>query len=252
MACLAGALALIGCATPAVKQNPAVWEPSAQWWAKAEKSQAHLTKPNGEILRLSAQSVRSLRSAQRSLSTHVQIDYDLALADIEAPNAYALRHNGRSKVVIGLPLISVIGDDQEAYAFVLAHEIGHHALAHAKDNPADNPARSREQAGAALGTLSSLVVPFSGILVNQLMTGWGRYYSREQERAADDFAFTQLDRLGISSCGAWRLLDRLEIDGAVANPLQTFLSTHPNLAERRQKAACPHEQSAKPPLGRSQ
>lgn len=236
--CLGAIVVATGCATSTQRPNPTVWEPSEPWWAKAERNQAHLTQPNGGVVKISPQAARSLRRAQSSLSGFVTADYDLGLADIEFPNAYAIKHKGRSKVIIGLPLISLIGDDHEAYAFVLAHELAHHELGHATNNPSDNPARAREQAGAALGTISSMIVPFSGILVNQLMVTWGRYYSREQERAADDHAFLALERAGISGCGAWRLLDRLEARKDTLPSLPSFLSTHPALSERRQKTAC--------------
>ena len=236
--CLGLALVTSGCATPRQGHSPIVWEPSGQWWDKAARNQAHLTKPDGGLIKISPLAARSLRRAQIGLSKVMASDYDLGLADIQFPNAYAIRHKGRSKVIIGLPLISLIGDDHEAYAFVLAHELAHHELGHADTQGSESPARAREQAGVALGTISSMVVPFSGILVNQLMITWGRYYNREQERAADDHAFSTLERAGISSCGAWRLLDRLETVEDSSMRLPSLLSTHPALSERRQKAKC--------------
>lgn len=226
-----GLACLLGCASTETSRNtPIVWEPSPQWWANAIVGKAYLRRPDGTRVTLSPVAAQSLLKAKQRMASSERLDYDFALADIASPNAYALMANGRPKVILGLSLVSLLQRDPEALEFIIAHEMAHHTLGHVKNNQRAEREQTYRDAGMVLGNLSNLVVPFSGLLINQAVIGYGRGFSRDEERAADAQAMNWLSSQSTSPCGAWRLTRMLE--GMPGSTQLGFLSTHPSPGER--------------------
>ena len=103
------------------------------------------------------------------------LNYEIFVFHMENPNAVAMPGGG-----IGLtpPLLETI-QSEEALAFVIGHELGHHQNRHIL---------RRLSRSLVIGIVGSLLFDSAGISsVNTLMTLAETSYSRHQERQADAF-----------------------------------------------------------------
>lgn len=134
---------------------------------------------------------------------------------VEAPsvNAYALPGG---YVFLSRALVDGLENAEDELAFLIAHEMGHVVRGHPTEK-------------VFLDTLLGAVR--SGQLLAQLVS---LGHSREQELEADEFALELLVKAGFRSEAGLDLMDRLAISEHARSPLESYWSTHPSLAERRQ------------------
>jgi predicted Zn-dependent protease len=146
------------------------------------------------------------------------------------PNALAATgRDGRNMVGITPAMLELLGDDDDAYAALIGHEVAHLTQRHGAERA------SRQGLMQGLGLVATLlagargnanasrVIDFGGILVD-------RSYSREEERDADRLGIGFASAAGYDPQGAVRLFERMASAGRTA-PL-AFLSTHPGGGER--------------------
>ena len=146
------------------------------------------------------------------------------------PNALAATgRDGRNKVGITPAMLELLGDDDDAYAALIGHEIAHLTQRHGAERA------SRQGLMQGLGLVATLlagargnanasrVINFGGILVD-------RSYSREEERDADRLGIGFASAAGYDPQGAVRLFERMASAGRTAS--LAFLSTHPGGGER--------------------
>jgi predicted Zn-dependent protease len=133
-----------------------------------------------------------------------------------APNAFALPGGF---VFVSDSLLRLCGDDDEAAAFVVAHEMGHVLKSHARD---------RLMADLVFDLVERRL-PAAGRAVHQML---GKGYSREQEREADAEALWLMDAAGLDPAGGVRVLQRLAELGTQPSGVEEYFSTHPTLEER--------------------
>lgn len=220
----------MGCAsTPSHNQTPLMWEPNLTWWSEARFGKASLLDRQGNPIVISPQAVQSLDAARRRLGQIAGLQADLGLIDLELPNAFALEHESKPKVLVSLGLIKAFEKDPDVISFVLAHELAHHALGHVRGQARANREKQLQTANLVISNVASFFVPFSGLLVSQAVKGIGRSYSRDEEREADRLALKWLIEQNIDVCAAVRLNERL---APIAGSQISFLSTHPGFEER--------------------
>lgn len=154
-----------------------------------------------------------------------------------APNAFALP-GGQVMATSGL--VDALGDDQEAFLAVMAHELGH--------------VRNRDglrafYRNAGLGLLLEVVTGGSG-LAQQAVLIAGQLtqlrHTRDQETAADDAAYEIMVRAGLDPAALARAFDAITAsatendDRDDGDPnrrrVPNWLKTHPDTAERIAKA----------------
>lgn len=156
-------------------------------------------------------------------------DYRLKLMRPGQPNAFALPGG---TVVLGDELVEALGNDDEAIAAVLAHELGHLEHRHVL--------RSVLQDSALLVAITFMTgdVGSAGALTAAIPTFLVEsHYSRGFETEADTFAFELLARTGRSPAAFARAMRALE----QATPEDArvelgYLSSHPPTAERIARA----------------
>ncbi|WP_051332640.1 M48 family metallopeptidase [Cucumibacter marinus] len=154
----------------------------------------------------------------------VDTPFDVRVSVIRSPiqNAFALP-GGR---IFYFSALLKASDDPDAFAGVLAHEIGHVVERHGMEN-AVATAGSGLLVALVLGDATGLSV---GAVVGQALID--SRFSREAERSADNFAIAAADRLGF---GLEPMGDML-VDvagGGDAERALSLLSSHPLTDERR-------------------
>jgi predicted Zn-dependent protease len=146
------------------------------------------------------------------------------------PNALAATgRDGRNRVGITPAMLELLGDDDDAYAALIGHEIAHLTQRHGAERA------SRQGLMQGLGLVATLLAGARGsanapLLVNLGTTLVDRSYSREEERDADRLGIGFASAAGYDPQGAVRLFERMASAGRTA-PL-AFLSTHPGGGER--------------------
>lgn len=156
---------------------------------------------------------------------------ELYITEGRGPNAFAINARGRSMIGITAPMLDLLGNDLDAYAALLGHEIAHHARQHAVER------RSREQSLAGAGAIAGLLLGAAGVRHGAAIAHLGRSavssaYSRDDEREADRLGVQWMIAAGFDPEGALRLHERLLQRGrGGAIP---FLQSHPAGAERVQ------------------
>ncbi|MFL6591298.1 MAG: M48 family metallopeptidase [Luteimonas sp.] len=139
------------------------------------------------------------------------------------PNAFALP-DGR--IYLTDELVAITESDAELMA-VLAHEAGHHVHRHAMRQALESSSVFL-LAGVLLGDVSgsSLAVSLPAVLLSN-------GFSRGHEREADDYAFSLLEKRGVSPRAFATVMRRLmKRDPAAGGGPIGYLSTHPPTPER--------------------
>ncbi|MEH6470075.1 MAG: M48 family metallopeptidase [Halopseudomonas sp.] len=208
-------VALIGCSATPV--HPPVQSSGVVVW------QQHKASIPADLDRQIRASYLRLQQASGS---HLPLDI---VADPN-PNAFAsVDKNGVARVRLNVGLIDMVGYDQAAMAFVLAHEIGHIELDQLSDNHRQSIA-DQDTTAELLGTVADLILPLSSLVVlagNEMIKAG---YSRDQEREADQYGIELMVRVGFDPQGAVRFqqqLQRLSTDRGLG-----ILATHPSSDER--------------------
>ena len=156
--------------------------------------------------------------------------YAIVFRHAGAPNAFALPDG---TIVVTDEMARAVGSDDEFRA-VLAHEIGHVRGRHALRLVLQRSGIAvllTALAGDAVG-VTYLAVALPSMLLQSS-------YSREFEAEADDFAFTQLKRHGVSPQAFADLMRRLEKEDAGRDDngaVGRYLGSHPATAERIRRA----------------
>jgi predicted Zn-dependent protease len=153
---------------------------------------------------------------------------ELLVAEGDAPNAYALMDEGRPLIAVNLPMLALLGEDRDAMAALVGHELAHLYLRH----QAQRRERASEQdsiSGLLGFVLSAAGVPFGALLADSLATTAERGNTRDEEREADRLGVDFMRRAGFDPAGAVRLQEKLAAGGEALLP---FLATHPSGVER--------------------
>lgn len=232
-------LLLAGCATgnkSAEKPISAVWVQKDAEWQAAARNGVNLRDGSEKVLAtLSPAVLAPLFLTWQKVKASSGIDAQLALARTADPNAFAIEVEGRPTVVVGLSFMDLIGNDPDAYAATLGHELAHLFYRHGETTLARTEAA--RGASQVLGTLLSLAgVPLGGTLVDLGVTAIATSYSRDQEREADIKGLDWATAAGFDACGSARTMKALAAAGGGSGAL-SFLSTHPGHDERIERAS---------------
>jgi predicted Zn-dependent protease len=221
-----------GCASKQQSPVKAFWLPASQdAWSKVPPGGYTLVRRDGSKRIVSEPVLRNVVVVKHDLEQVSDVRADLGLVDMDSPNAFAFHQQGRPVVAISLSWLDRLGQDVDALATTIGHELAHLHLGHT-GNARQEREKTAEGAGQAIGTALSLAgVPMGGVIANVGATAFARSFTRDEERTADEYGIRWAVAAGYDPCGRARTMkmyQRLRA-GAVEIP---FLSTHPGAAER--------------------
>lgn len=186
-------------------------------------------KPNGKVVSgVRTGDVRNMIAIKERVEAAAgELRAGLLVADAGEPNGYSFVHHGKPRIAVNMAMINLIGEDQDAMAALIGHELAHLYLDHGKQRQSREEDRITTSAvlGFALGMFGIPMGP-----VDLATTTVTKKYSREDERDADREGVEYIVRAGFDPCGAARLQAKLGVTSSGA--ALPFLSTHPSSAER--------------------
>ena len=230
------AAAVSGCAT--APQNPvkAFWLPPSQdAWSRAPASGLTLKHRDGSTRTVSYAVVQNIVTVKGRVEQASGVKAELGLIDTDLPNAFVFQHQGRPVIAISLSWLNQLGHDVDALATTVGHELAHLHLGH---SGAARKEREDAAKGASqiLGTILNLAgVPMGGTVASLGVTAFARSFTRDEERAADDYGIRWAVAAGYDPCGRARTMKMYQRARAGAIEV-SFLSTHPGAAERSDTA----------------
>ena len=224
-----------GCATTPHNPVKALWLPAEQdAWHKVPAAGITL-KHDGTTRHVSEALIRNLVTVKDRLEQASGVRAELGLVDMDAPNAFAFQRQGRPVIAFSLPWLDKLGSDVDALATTIGHELAHLHLGHtgAARKQRDDAAQN---AGQLLGTILNLAgVPLGGAIANIGVTAYARSFTRDEERAADEYGLRWAVAAGYDPCGRARTMKMYQ-DLGTGTAAISFLSTHPGAAERSELA----------------
>jgi predicted Zn-dependent protease len=212
------------------------WLPASQdAWSQVPPGGLTLRRRDGAARFVSEPVVHNIVAVKAALEKTSGVHADLALVEMDPPNALAFDYQGRPVIAISLSWLDELGRDPDALATTIGHELSHIHLGHTGDarKKREETAQGTSQ---AVGTMLSLAgVPLGGAAASLGITAYARSFTRDEERAADNEGIRWAVAAGYDPCGRTRTMKmyRRLSAGGIDIP---FLSTHPGATERSELA----------------
>ena len=204
-----------------------IWD--AEAIAKQTGLSTNLLDGQTYIATVSVNTVRHLIEIKDKISAVSHQPARLLIATGNAPNAFATKENGEQVVAINLAMIKLMGDDWDAYAAIMGHEISHLTLGHRETRVQRESTRTL--ASNLLGLiLGKFGVPLGGSIADLGTQAVSTSFSREEESAADKLGMRYMVEAGFDPQGGVRVWDKMS--GAAKSSSLPFLSTHPSTQTR--------------------
>jgi Zn-dependent protease with chaperone function len=232
-------LLLSACATGGGGGNKVrdVWLPVSQdeWKAAAVKGATLYRSDKSASRTVPANVIARLLRVKERLELAGSARAELALVDSEQPNAFAFNFAERQVIAFTLPWLDKLGQDPDAIAAVMGHELAHVQLGHSAAERRKREKSARETGQVAGVLLSIIGVPFGGTLAGTAASAYARSFTRDEERAADALGLQWARAAGYDPCGMQRVMKMYAgLDRETPHP---WLSTHPGHEERAEYAA---------------
>jgi len=153
----------------------------------------------------------------------------LLVEDSGEPNGFSFIMHGQPKIAVNIAMINLLGQDSDAIAALIGHELAHLYLEHGnlRKNREENRIMSSIALSFALGMVG---IPAPVDVTDVATTAVANKYSRDEEREADEHGVAYMTKAGFDPWGAVRLQEKLSaVSKSAAIP---FLSTHPSSDDR--------------------
>lgn len=144
-------------------------------------------------------------------------------------NAAAFFNAGEPTITVSLGMVHLIGNDDDAWAALIGHELAHFNLGHHRKR-SDRNQRADNISTVASAVLSWIGLPFASVATDATAVIASRAFNREDELDADRVGLEYMRSAGYVATGAIRLQQMLLTSGG--NTGSTFLSTHPGGEDR--------------------
>jgi predicted Zn-dependent protease len=224
---------LAGCATTKqAPQNPIrqSWIPKdPAYWQTMRHTGVTLNTKDGGKRFVSASVLNNVLTAKERIEKVSGVNAELALVDTELPNAFATTHQGRAVIAISLSYLDRLGNDADAIATTVGHELAHVHLGHSGAVRKEREEKAKSFTNVA-GSIANQIIPFSGYLVGVAATAVVRGFTRDEERDADNHGLRWAIAAGFDPCGKSRAVSAFAAAGGGTSI--PFLSTHPSYGER--------------------
>jgi len=190
--------------------------PNDAWWKAAINSK------DGAIANLS--------QVRLNMNVVISMPYSLGISQQNEINAFATQKNGQVLVIFTKGFLNEFGKDPDILATTLGHEVAHHYLGHTNPVRQRDRAFAQEAASRIIGTIASLLIPYSGLIVGPTVKTASLSFNRDDEREADQWGMQKALQAGYSPCGSYRFSIRMtELGKDSALP---FMTTHPGNIKR--------------------
>jgi len=189
-----------------------------------------LGKDKVVVAEISRSRLQMIADTERRIQEAAHVQVELLIVQSKEANAFAWRKDNVNYVGITLPMLKLLKRDQDQYAALFGHEVGHIVKNHAgaNENRAGVLNVLHVVGSVALGVVGA---PFgSGYLLGFGTRVINAKFTRDQEREADALSVTYLFQAGFDPQGAIRLHRRL-LEGDTHASLP-FLRSHPSGEER--------------------
>jgi beta-barrel assembly-enhancing protease len=190
-----------------------------------------LDKPKGKVIAsVNTADVRKLIFVKERVEDAAgELHTGLLIADDNDPNGFSFAYHGHPMIAINIGMINLLGQDEDAMAALIGHELAHLYLRHGERRA--NREGNRILASAYLSfALGMIGIPAPMEVTDVATTSVSNAFSRDEEREADEFGVEFMAHAGFDPWGAVRLQERLE--AVSEKSVLPFLSTHPTSADR--------------------
>ncbi len=227
------ALLLAGCATAPKSPIKSAWVPDAAWWSSASANGGILRTKENAIRHVNPAHAKNLHEVHAALARQSRMTATLALVEADAPNAFATSNQGTPVIAVSLDFLEALGNDRDALAATLGHELAHLYYSHgtARQERASAAQGASHVIGAILGLAG---VPLGGTIASVGVSAVTTSFSRDEEREADAKGLEWATAAGFNACGSARTIRLFQSRGGGASI--PFLSTHPGYEERIERA----------------
>jgi Zn-dependent protease with chaperone function len=224
------AILILGCATKPKERN-SEWILDKTWYENHRQGAVNLKSVDGKIYTLKGEYLWNYYSTSMRLINLTQIPTALVITNLNGLNAFAYKQGNVNRVGITIDALNKFGNDPDAIAAVMGHELAHLKLDH------QSIRQSRQQTtditSAIVGGILGAFIPFGGTITSLGATAITTSYSRDEEREADEQGMIWAMNAGYSPCGLVRLNKEMMKTNSSGI---AFLSTHPMSAERLETA----------------
>lgn len=224
---------IVGCATKQENPIKGAWFPDDDWYIAASKDRdgATLKTASGSMIFFKSSHAKNLIQIKEKLSAISGINPGIALVVTDQPNAFAFSRDGKNYVAFSLSFMDALGNNPNAVATIMGHEMAHLKLGHS-GKERESREKTSQAIGQASGLLLSLIgVPMGGTIGSLTASGIGRSYTRDEERDADKLGLDWATKAGFDPCGQVAAMNLFEQTKTTLSGI-SFLSTHPGESER--------------------
>jgi hypothetical protein len=166
-----------------------------------------------------------LNTVRRRIERVSEIKTDFYVVRGDKPNASAGILKGRNSVMVNFGMLELLQEDDDAWAALLGHEIGHLKLAHGKKRGKRNIPLSILK--GAVGAVSG--DPITSLASSLMIDGIGAGFSRKEESTSDYLGVIWATQAGYDPFGGVRVQEKMLKKAGLKIP---FLSTHPSNKKR--------------------
>ncbi len=169
-----------------------------------------------------AQLVEILGRRMSKASGRTNIPWSFNVIEDKTVNAFSIP----GYVYVNTGLLDAVGNDKDALAGVVAHEVGHIAAKHSKKQ------MEKSAVTGLLGGLLSRGNRTTGSILNLAGGLTLLKFSRDDEYQADSLAVKYLEKTGYDPEGMVRFFRKLEAQEGKTDKVSGFFQTHPNSGDR--------------------
>lgn len=224
------AILVLGCATKP-KESNSEWIFNKTWYERHKQGAVNLKAVDGRIYTVNGEYLWNYYSTSMRLINLTQIPTALVISNLNGINAFAYTRGNINRVGITIDALNKFGNDPDAIAAVMGHELAHLKLDH--QSIRQSRKQTTDRTSAIIGGVVGAFVPFGGTITNLGATAITTSYSRDEEREADEQGMIWAMKAGYSPCGwvRWHK-EAMKADSSSIS----FLSTHPMTSERLKAA----------------
>ena len=236
-----------GCATT---QQPAFWE--GRSWRRSRRPlparQSKLWRGTREnvVAEIPTEQVTTILQASQKIQAAAGFRVDRHfISDAKEVNASATTNvKGDRVVVINLGIVKALGNDKDAWAGLLGHEIAHHVKGHGATR---DGAKVGAYAGQAVATAVGFIpvggpiasMPISSAAGTAAQMAVYGSYTRPQEEEADRLGLEWMIAAGYDASGMLRLMQILAKQSETSMPALLSTIQHRKNVERASKPSSP-------------